>query len=133
VVGRRRVREFTRSEEDEVRSAGRAVGLDVHRDFCEVAIAHDGEVRSAGRVETTPEQLELFGASLDPRDRVALEVSGSAWEVARILERHVARVVVVSPGRYGDPPGAREDRPTGCAHARAAVGGRRARRSLVTG
>jgi len=92
---------FTQSEEDEVRSAGRAIGLDVHRDFCEVAIAQDGEVRSAGRVDTTPEQLELFGSSLDPRDRVALEVSGSAWEVARILERHVARVIVVSPADTG--------------------------------
>ena len=84
-----------------MRSAGRAIGLDVHRDFCEVAIAHDGELRSSGRVDTTPERLELFGASLDPRDRVALEVSGSAWEVARILERHVARVVVVSPADTG--------------------------------
>src|SRR5271165_2839459 len=92
---------FTQSEEDEVRSAGRAIGVDVHRDFCEVAIAQDGEVRSAGRVDTTPEQLELFGSSLDPRDRVALEVSGSAWEVARILERHLARVIVVSPSDTG--------------------------------
>ena len=84
-----------------MRSVGRAIGLDVHRDFCEVAIAQDGEVRSSGRVDTTPEQLELFGASLHPRDRVALEVSGSAWEVARILEPHVARVVVVSPADTG--------------------------------
>jgi transposase len=73
----------------------------VHRDFCEVAIAQDGEVRSAGRVQTTPEALELFGGSLDPRDRVALEVSGGAWEVARILERYVARVLVVSPADTG--------------------------------
>ena len=28
-------------------------------------------------------------------------MSGSAWEVARILERHVARVVVVSPADTG--------------------------------
>ena len=84
-----------------MRSVGRAIGLDVHRDFCEVAISQDGEVRSSGRVDTTPERLELFGASLHPRDRVALEVSGSAWEVARILERHVARVVVVSPADTG--------------------------------
>jgi hypothetical protein len=32
------------SEEDEVR----AVALDVHRDFCEVAIVADGRLRSAG-------------------------------------------------------------------------------------
>ena len=34
-------------------------------------------------------------------DRVALEVTGSAWEIARILEPHVARVVVVSPADTG--------------------------------
>jgi transposase len=75
----------------------RSVGLDVHLDFCEVAIVEDGKARSAGRVETTPERLELFAASLGPDDRVALEVTGNAWEIARILERHVAQVVVVSP------------------------------------
>ena len=52
---------------------------------------------SAGRVETTPERLELFAASLCADDRVALEVTGNAWEIARILEPHVARVLVVSP------------------------------------
>jgi transposase len=84
-----------------VRAVGRSVGLDVHRDFCEVAIAEDGAVRSVGRVETTPERLELFGQSLGADDRVALEVSGGAWEIARILEPHVQRVVVVSPDDTG--------------------------------
>ena len=45
----------------------RAIGLDVHRDFCEVAIAEGGEVRSAGRVETKPAALELFAQSLGGR------------------------------------------------------------------
>jgi transposase len=80
---------------------GRAVGLDLHRDFCEVAICEDGVVRSAGRVATTPEALETLAASLVPRDRVAMEVSGGAWEVARILEPHVNRVIVVSPDDTG--------------------------------
>jgi transposase len=83
------------------RSIGRAIGLDVHRDFCEVAIAEDGAVRSAGRVETAPERLELFARSLGREDRVALEVTGGAWEIARILEPHVKRVVVVSPDDTG--------------------------------
>ncbi len=52
-------------------------------------------------MQTTPERLELFAQSLHPRDRVALEVTGSAWEVARILEAHVAKVVVVSPADTG--------------------------------
>ena len=38
-------------------SVGRAIGLDVHRDFCEVAICEAGVVRSAGRIETSPEAL----------------------------------------------------------------------------
>ena len=83
------------------RSVGRAIGLDVHRDFCEVAICEAGRVRSAGRVPTTPERLELFARSLGADDRVALEVTGAAWEIARILEPHVRRVVVVSPDDTG--------------------------------
>jgi transposase len=79
----------------------RAIGLDVHRDFCEVAIAEEGKVRSAGRIATRPEALELFAASLATDDRVALEVTGNAWEIARIIEPHVARVVVVSPSDTG--------------------------------
>jgi transposase len=84
-----------------VRAVGRSIGLDVHRDFCEVAIAEDGVVRSAGRVETTPEALELFAQSLGADDRVALEVTGGAWEIARIVEPHVERVIVVSPDDTG--------------------------------
>ncbi len=84
-----------------MRSVGRAIGLDVHRDFCEVAIWEASEVRSAGRVATTPEALELFAGGLGARDKVALEVTGSAWEIARILRPHVARVVVVSPADTG--------------------------------
>jgi transposase len=74
----------------------RAIGLDVHRDFCEVALAEDGDIRSQGRIAATPAALELFAGSLAPDDQVALEVTGGAWEIARIIEPHVARVIVVS-------------------------------------
>jgi transposase len=84
-----------------VRWVGRAIGLDVHRDFCVVAICSDGVVRSAGRVPSTPEGLATLAASLVASDRVALEVTGSCWEVARILEPYVDRVVVVSPDDTG--------------------------------
>jgi transposase len=53
------------------RWVGRAVGLDVHRDFCVIAICEDGKVRSAGRVPSTPEGLEALAESLLPSDRVA--------------------------------------------------------------
>jgi transposase len=80
---------------------GRAIGLDVHRDFCVVAICEEGVVRSAGRVASTPEGIGTLAASLLSTDRVALEVTGSAWEVARLLEPHVDRVIVVSPDDTG--------------------------------
>jgi len=83
------------------RWVGRAVGLDVHRDFCVVAICEEGEVRSGARVPSTPEGLAVFAESLLGSDRVALEVTGSCWELARILEAHVDRVVVVSPEDTG--------------------------------
>ena len=79
----------------------RAVALDVHRDFCEVAIVAEGRLRSAGRIEARPEALELFARSLDAGDWVALEVTGNAWEIARIIEPHVGRVIVVSPSDTG--------------------------------
>ena len=84
-----------------VRWVGRAIGLDVHRDFCVVAICEDGRVWSAGRVPSTPEGIRTLAESLLPTDRVALEVTGGCWEVARILEPHVNRVVVVSPDDTG--------------------------------
>jgi transposase len=79
----------------------RSIGLDIHRDFAAVAIAEGGEVRSAGRIEMTPEALELFARSLGADDQVALEVSGNAWEVARIIRPHVAKLVAVSPADTG--------------------------------
>jgi transposase len=79
----------------------RAIGLDVHRDFCEIAIAEAGSVRSAGRIATRPDVLELFAQSLASTDQVGLEVTGNAWEIARIIEPHVARVIVVSPSDTG--------------------------------
>jgi transposase len=72
----------------------RFIGLDVHRDFCDVAIYENGKVRSARRVASSPEQLQLFAHSLGPDDRVALETTGNALSIARILEPHVAAVLV---------------------------------------
>jgi len=86
-----------------VRWVGRAIGLDVHRDFCVVAICEDGRVRSAGRVPSTPEGIRTLAESLLPTDRVALEVTGGCWEVARLLEPHVNQVVVVTPGSHCPP------------------------------
>src|SRR5436190_4528584 len=79
----------------------RAIGLDVHLEFCEVAIAEAEEVRSAGRIAAKPQEIELFAQSLGADDRVALEVTGNAWEIKRLIEPHVAEVLVVSPNDTG--------------------------------
>jgi transposase len=71
--------------------------MDVHRDFCEVAIAEGGSVRVAGRVATEPEALELFARSLCESDEVAIEATANAVAIARILEPHVRRVVLANP------------------------------------
>jgi transposase len=74
----------------------RAVGLDVHLEFCEVAICEAGQVRSAGRVASTPEGLGALADSLVDTDRVVLQMTGSAWEIVRVLEPRVARVIAWS-------------------------------------
>jgi transposase len=82
---------------EEVLAVGRAIGLDVHRDFCAVAIREDGRTRSAGTIKTSPEMLELFASSLASSDRVVLEATGNAWAIARLLEGHVGEVVLAHP------------------------------------
>jgi transposase len=78
---------------------GRCIGLDVHRDFCEVAIWQDGEVRRAPKLAARPEQLEEFARQLGPDDRVALEATSNALAIARIIKVHVAQVVIVNTRR----------------------------------
>jgi hypothetical protein len=74
----------------------RFIGLDVHKDFCEVAISDGGKARSAGRVKTTRAELELFAQSLGRDDKVALEATGNTLAIARILEPYVAEVVIAN-------------------------------------
>jgi transposase len=63
----------------------RFIGLDVHRDFCEVAICEEGRVRSGPRIATSPEPLARFAETLGPDDEVALECRGNALAIARVL------------------------------------------------
>jgi hypothetical protein len=66
----------------------RFLGLDVHRDFCEVAIAEDGMTRPAGQIKTSLAELGLFAQSLAPSDVVAIEATANALAIARIIEPH---------------------------------------------
>src|SRR3712207_3683767 len=63
----------------------RGFGLDVHRDFCEVAIAEDDAVRSAGRIATRVDALEVFAQSLALGDVVALEATTGSDKIVSIL------------------------------------------------
>jgi transposase len=103
----------------------RFIGLDVHRDFCEVAIAERGEVRPAGRVQTEPGALELFAQSLGGEDEVALEATGNALEIARLIEPHVGRVVLANPKAVKGitRAGAKTDSIDACTLAKLLAGG----------
>jgi transposase len=75
----------------------RCIGLDVHRDFAQVAIWQDGLVRQAGQIAMTVEALGVFADSLAPTDEVALEATGNTNAIVRALRGRVARVVVANP------------------------------------
>src|SRR3954447_15284673 len=78
----------------------RFIGMDVHRDFCEVAICEEGgRLRSAGRVASNVQQLGLFAASLALDDVVALEATSGAGLIADIIEPHVVAVLVANTRR----------------------------------
>src|SRR5829696_1485589 len=57
----------------------RCIGLDVHREFAQVAIWQGGLVTQAGRFPTTPEGVRAFAETLGPADEVALEATGNTW------------------------------------------------------
>lgn len=76
---------------------GRCVGLDVHRDFAQVAIWEGGRVRDAGRVATSPERLREFAKTLRRSDRVALEATMNTAAIAQLLGEQAGEVVVSNP------------------------------------
>jgi transposase len=75
----------------------RCLGLDVHRDFAQVAIWSDGLVVQAGQVALTNEELRIFADSLAPTDEVALEATGNSYAIASLLAPRVGRLVVSNP------------------------------------
>ena len=77
----------------------RCIGLDVHRDFAQVAIWQGGVVRQAGRFATTPAEVRAFAQGLGPADEVALEVTGNTWAIATVLASRAGRVVVSNPAK----------------------------------
>ena len=77
----------------------RYVGMDVHREFAQLAVVEDGLVRDVGRIGVTPEALRTWAAGLRPDDQVALEATGNSDAIATMLTPLVARVVVSNPSK----------------------------------
>ncbi len=75
----------------------RCIGLDVHREFAQVAVWEDGLVRQAGQIALTAEGLRVFADSLGPEDEVAVEATCNTHAIVRLIEPHVRRVVVSNP------------------------------------
>jgi transposase len=69
----------------------------VHREFAQVAVWEDGVVRQIGQISLTDESLRIFADSLGPEDEVAIEATCNTQAIDRLLEPHVARVVVSNP------------------------------------
>ena len=76
---------------------GRCIGLDVHRDFAQVAVWEKGRVVDAGRVPTSPEGLREFAKGLGKTDRVALEATMNTAAIAAVLAERAGEVVVSNP------------------------------------
>src|SRR4029453_19156873 len=75
----------------------RCIGLDVHREFAQVAIWQGGLVTQAGRFATTPEGVRAVADGLGPADEVALEATGNTWAIATLLASRAGRIVVSNP------------------------------------
>jgi transposase len=75
----------------------RCIGLDVHRDFAQVAVWEDGVVRHAGQITITGDGLGVFVDSLGPEDEVAIEATCNTHAIVRAIVSRVARVVVSNP------------------------------------
>jgi transposase len=75
----------------------RYIGMDVHREFAQVAVLEDGLVRDEGRIGVTPEALRAWADTLCADDQVALEATGNSDAIATLLAPLVGRVVVSNP------------------------------------
>jgi transposase len=75
----------------------RCIGLDVHRESAQIAIWEDGVVRQAGQIALCDEKLRIFAEGLGPEDEVAIEATCNTHAIVRLIEPHVARVIVSNP------------------------------------
>ena len=77
----------------------RYIGMDVHREFAQLAVLEDGLVRDDGKIGVTPEALRAWADGLRADDQVALEATGNSDAIANLLTPLVGRVVVSNPSK----------------------------------
>jgi transposase len=77
----------------------RYIGMDVHREFAQLAVLEDGLLRDDGRIGVTPEALRAWAGGLRVDDEVALEATGNSDAIANLLLPLVGRVVVSNPSK----------------------------------
>jgi transposase len=77
----------------------RYIGMDVHREFAQLAVLEDGLVRDEGKIGVTPEALRAWADGLRADDQVALEATGNSDAIANLLTPLVGRVVVSNPSK----------------------------------
>lgn len=75
----------------------RYIGMDVHREFAQLAVVEDGLLRDEGRIGVTPQELRAWAAGLRRDDQIALEATGNSEAIAMLLTPLVDRVVVSNP------------------------------------
>ena len=76
----------------------RYIGMDVHREFAQLAVVEDGLVRDEDRIAVTPEALRRWAGDLRLDDQVAL-ATGNSDAIANLLMPIVGRVVVSNPSK----------------------------------
>jgi transposase len=76
----------------------RVIGLDVHRNFAQVAILEAGVVKDHGRFAMEREAVLAFANKvLSKEDDVVLEATGNTAIIVRLLTPFVHRVVIANP------------------------------------
>ena len=90
------------------------IGMDVHREFAQLAVVEDGLVRDEGRIGVTPEALRAWVGGLRGDDEVALEATGDSDALPQRL--HVSgnrpgEIAAIIDTRSAVVPGGRPARP----------------------
>ena len=75
------------------------IGLDVHKDFIQIASIKDGSspVIESKRIDTRIEQIIEFAKTLTSEDHVVLESTTHSSPIATLLRSHGADVVISNP------------------------------------